>query len=132
MIGFFDTDLGRVQISPSIVRRLIINEVESSRFFRFPGVETGETVGRKSAEKLIRVIFSEGSVETTLVITVRYGARIIKEARELQGKIARALELSAGLVVDAITINVENVFEDTAEQPLLIEHESLRVDAVNQ
>ncbi len=132
MIGFFDNDLGRVQISPSIVRRLIINEVEGSRNFRFPGVESGDTVGRKSAEKLIRVVFNEGSVESTIIVTVRYGARIIKEARDLQGKIARALELSAGLVVQSVIINVENVFEDLAEQPLLLEHESYPFDAVNQ
>lgn len=93
----------------------------------------GETLGRKSSEKLIRVIFNEGSVSATLTVTVRYGTRIIKEARELQCKIARALELSAGLIVDQITINVENVFVDTTEQPLLIEHDTLLIDdAVNQ
>jgi len=133
MIGYFDTDLGRVSISATIVRRFIMKEVEKNHSFRFPGTKQGEPVSRKTAERCIRVNFVEGHVEAILIIAVLYGTRIIKEARELQGKIARTLQLSAGLNVDKISINVESVFEAEPEKtPLLLEHESMRANAVNQ
>jgi len=133
MIGFFDTELGRVQISPTIVRRFIMNEVEESKYFRLAGTKPGEIIPRKIAERCIRVAFQEGSVEATLILTVLYGTRIIKEARELQGKIARSLHLGSGLEVRSIAINVENVFEEDLEQlPLLLEQDTVHADAVNQ
>lgn len=97
MLGYFDTELGRVQISPTIVRRLILNELDKSSVFSFPGVKLNEEVSRKVAEKCIRVNFIDGNVEIILMLSVRYGARIIKDARELQGKIARLVQLQAGL-----------------------------------
>ncbi len=133
MIGYFDTELGRVQISSTIVRRFIMREVEKSPCFRFPGTKPGEPVSRKVAERNIRVNFVEGSIEATLMISVLYGTRIIKEARELQGKITRALQLGAGLNVSKMSINVESVYEETPEDtPLLIDHETVPANAVNQ
>ena len=130
MVGFFENELGRVQISPSIVRRIIMREVENSRCFRFPGMKGGESAGRKIMERCIKVVFVEGSVETTLTLTVLFGTKIIKEARELQGRITRALELTAGLVVNRVALNVENVY--TVDEPLLLEHDTIPVNAVNQ
>jgi uncharacterized alkaline shock family protein YloU len=132
MVGFFDNDLGRVQISSSIVRRIIMREVDGNRFFRFMGQKPPEPVSRKTIERCIKVYFQEGSVEATLTLTVVYGAKIIKEARILQGKIAKTLELTAGLRVKKVAINVENVFVDDDRQPLLLEHEPLQINAVNQ
>jgi len=132
MVGFFDNDLGRVQISSSIVRRIIMREVEGNRFFRFLGQKPGEPVSRKTTERCIKVYFQEGSVESTLTLTVLYGAKIIKEARILQGKIVKALELTAGLRVKKVAINVETVFVEDDQQPLLLEHEPLQISAVNQ
>ncbi len=133
MFGFFDTELGRVQISPTIVRRFILKEVEQNRHFHIAGVKPGEEITRKVIERSIRVNFVEGNVEATLTVNVRYGTRITKEARELQGKIIRTLQLASGLNVTTISINVENVYEDELEnQPLLLEHESLQINAVNQ
>lgn len=132
MVGFFDNDLGRVQISSSIVRRIIMREVDGNRFFRFLGQKPPEPVSRKIIERCIKVYFQEGSVEATLTLTVLYGAKIIKEARILQGKIAKTLELTAGLRVKKVAINVENVFLEDDHQPLLLEHEPLQINAVNQ
>lgn len=133
MVGFFDNDLGRVQISSSIVRRIIMREVEENRYFRFLGQKPGEPVSRKTIERCIKVYFLEGSVEAILTLTVLYGAKIIKEARNLQGKIAKALELTAGLHVKKVAINVENVFVcDDLLQPLLLEQEQYQINAVNQ
>ncbi|MBI1390544.1 MAG: Asp23/Gls24 family envelope stress response protein [bacterium] len=132
MIGFFDTELGRVQISPAIVRRFIIREVAKTHNFRFPGVKPGEDVSRKTSEKFIRINFVEGNVEITLTLSVEFGARIIKEARELQGKIARSIQLGAGINVRHVAVNVESVFEHPKmEEPLLIEHESDEAVVVN-
>ncbi|MGC9327745.1 MAG: Asp23/Gls24 family envelope stress response protein [Candidatus Hinthialibacter sp.] len=132
MVGFFENDLGRVQISPSIIRRIIMREVEGNRYFRFLGQKIGEPVSRKTAERCIKVYFVEGAIEATLTLTVLYGTRIIKEARILQGKMAKALELTAGLHVNKMAINVENVFLEEEQQPLLIEHNSVHINAVNQ
>ena len=122
MIGYFDTELGRVQVSPVIVRRIILSEIESNKYFRIPGSKYGEPISKKLVEKCIRLNFEEGAVEAVLVLSVLYGTRIIKEARDLQGKISRSLQLRAGLSVKKIAINVENVFEQLDEQPLLIEN----------
>ncbi|RJP26753.1 MAG: Asp23/Gls24 family envelope stress response protein [Candidatus Omnitrophota bacterium] len=134
MFGFFDTELGRVQISPTIVRRFILNEVEQSKCFRLAGVKSGEEVNRKTIERSIRVNFVEGRAEAILTLNVLYGTRITKEARELQGKIVRALQLSTGLSVTTISINVENVYEEeeAANPPLLLEHDMVKMNAVNQ
>ncbi len=132
MIGYFDTELGRVQISPSIVRRFIMNEVRKNRFFRFPGIKPKEPMSRKMAERAIRVTFVEGNVEVVLMLSVLYGTRIIKEARALQGTITRALQLGTGLTVNKISINVESVFEEEEEEPLLLDHDSVSANAVNQ
>ncbi len=134
MFGFFDTELGRVQISPTIVRRFILNEIEKSNCFTLPGTKPGELISRKAIERCIRVNFVEGNVEATLTLNVLYGTRITKEARELQGKIIRAIQLGIGLNVATVAINVENVYEDDErlKHPLLIEHDSIKVNAVNQ
>lgn len=133
MIGYFDTELGRVQISPTVVRRFVIREVEKMPIFLFPGLKLGEEISRKASEKNIRINFVEGNVEITLTLSVEFGSRIIKETRELQGRISRAIHLGAGLKVKLVAVNVESVFErkDLGE-PLLIEHEAVGVDAVNQ
>ena len=55
---------------------------------------------------MVCVNFVEGSVEATLILAVLYQSRIIKEARELQGKIVRALQLGTGLNVRKVSINV--------------------------
>lgn len=133
MIGYFDSEHGRVQVSPTIVRRFIQREVEKSRCFRFPGMKNGEPLSRKILERNIRVNFSDGSIEATLIVNVQYGTRIIKEARELQGKIIRSLQIGAGLQILNISINVENVFEEEPhKEPLLLENQKLRADVVNQ
>lgn len=130
MIGFFDTELGRVQISPTVVRRFVIREVEKTEIFLIPGMKPGEDISRKASEKNIRINFVEGNVEITLTLSVKFGSRIIKEARELQGRISRAIHLGAGLKVKHVAVNVESVFEhkDLGE-PLLIEHEHETVGA---
>ena len=76
MIGYFDTELGRVQISASIVRRFISKEVEKSKCFRFPGIKRGEPISRKILERNIRVNFNEGVVDAVIVVNVKYGSRI--------------------------------------------------------
>ncbi|MDX9753738.1 MAG: Asp23/Gls24 family envelope stress response protein [bacterium] len=121
MIGYFDTELGRVQIAPAIVRRIIAKEIDINRFFRISGAKIGEQAPKKVLEKSIRINFEQGTVEIILALTVLYGTRIIKEARELQGTITRVLELQAGLTVRRILINVENVFEQEKDKPLLLE-----------
>lgn len=134
MFGYFDTDLGRVRIAPAIVRGIILQEIRNSECFCLPGTEPGGDAGRKAAERNIRVNFVDGAAEVVLALSVRYGARIIKEARELQGKIARTLQLSAGLPVLKISVNVECVFErPAAGKALPHENEAaMHVDAVNQ
>lgn len=133
MIGYFDTEVGRVQISPTVVRRFIIREVEKTSVFRFPGFKPGEDYNRKAAEKSIRVNFNDGQVEATLTLSVEFGANIIKEARDLQGRITRAIQLGAGLQVQDVAVNVESVFEHSDHnEALLIEHDELGGDAVNQ
>jgi uncharacterized alkaline shock family protein YloU len=122
MIGYFDTDLGRIQIAPTIVRRIILSEIEGNNCFRVNGAKPGEPIPRKIAEKSIRVSFEEGVLETTLLVSVLYGARIIKEARDLQGNIIRAMQFRAGLKVKKVEINVEDVFlSDDVVQPLLLD-----------
>lgn len=131
MIGYFDTELGRVQIAPSIVRRIIAREIENSRYFRISGTKIGEPASKKVLEKSVRLNFEEGTVEAVLAVTVLYGTRIIKEARELQGSITRLLELQAGLTVRRILINVENVFEHEKENALLLEEFKEMPEPVN-
>jgi len=133
MIGYFDAELGRVQISPTIIRSIIMKEVEKNPYFRFPGSKPDEPVSRKILERNIRVNFKEGNVDCTLILDVLYGTRIIKEARELQGKVTKAIQLTAGLNISNIAINVENVFEkEKKEEPILIEHQPVHENAVNQ
>ncbi len=136
MIGYFDAELGRVQISPTIIRSIIMKEIEKNPYFRFPGTKSDEPVSRKILERNIRVNFKEGNVECTLILDVLYGTRIIKEARELQGKVTKAIQLSAGLQINTIAINVENVYEEEkSDEPLLIEHQTnhtMHENAVNQ
>lgn len=131
MLGYFDTELGRVQISPTIVRRLILSELERNRTFSFHGHRRTEEVSRKLAEKCIRVNFIEGQVEVVLHLSVMYGARLIKEARELQGKITRLIQLQAGLHVRTVAINIEGVFEEEPTQPLLLEDEPISANTSN-
>lgn len=137
MLGYFDTELGRVQISPAIVRGIILQEIQKSSSFLLNGTHPLEPVTQKSMERCIRVAFDEGTAEITLILSVRYGARIIKEARELQGNIARNLQLKSGIAAGTISVNVESVHEHKeAEQQLLIDHADAepekQSDAVNQ
>lgn len=137
MLGYFDTELGRVQISPAIVRGIILTEIQKSNSFLLHSSLPHEPVPQKSMERCIRVIFDEGTADINLILSVRYGARIIKEARELQGNIARNLQLKSGIVAGKIAVNVESVHEHLeAEQQLLIdqvdETQEENDDAVNQ
>ena len=113
MEGFFETDLGRVHVHPSIVREVIWPELVATKTMLPANASHGnrdpESL-RKHIDRTIAVQFEDGKVQATIAVQVEYGANIKAEAARLRERVVRALEAITGLEVGDLTINVEKVF----------------------
>lgn len=109
--GYYDTEFGRITVAPEIVERFIVDEVRSSENFRL-GTSRGEGgfFGRRGAG--VRVEFNEGRVVASIPVHVRFKVKIRREARELQGKLVRAISACTGLTVERVAVDVYQVFDD--------------------
>jgi uncharacterized alkaline shock family protein YloU len=113
MNGYYTTENGRISIAPNIVRSFVVKEIDSSFCFRFSptrGEGFGEYFGKRSIDNSVRVSFMEGRADIALHLQVRFGTRIPLKAREMQGRIVRAISLGTGLEVNDIKITVDRVF----------------------
>jgi uncharacterized alkaline shock family protein YloU len=135
MNGFYVTENGRVSIAPNIVRSFVTKEVESCPYFRFSpsrGEGFGEYFGKRSIDNSVRITFADGRAEIALLLQVRFGTRIRLQARELQGRIIRALALGTGLEVQDIKITVDRVYYEPEGAPavpgLLAQPQDIELD----
>ncbi len=120
--GYFETDSGRVSVAPEIVERVVVDELRSSDNFRLGGSRgEGGFFSRRGTG--IRMEFVEGRVAVTLPVHVRFSTKIRREARELQGKLVRAIAAGTGLEVERITIEVHQVFEGDEPEPSAPSHD---------
>ncbi|HOE10152.1 MAG TPA: Asp23/Gls24 family envelope stress response protein [bacterium] len=114
MNGYYMTENGRVSIAPNILKSFVIKELEGSSCFRLcatRGEGLGEYFGKRSLDNSIRVSFTDsGRANISLNLQVLFGTRIRLKARELQGRIARAIALGTGLDVEDVSITVDRVY----------------------
>ncbi len=119
MKGFFESELGRIYIDPSIVIRLcVLPELGLSDVFVLPNgpvpSEPVEQVNRKGVDRYIHVDFNpEGQVLVETRLMVRYGPSIRTSAALFQEKVVRRIEASTGLKVARVDIKIDGVFRPT-------------------
>ena len=129
-IGYFETDNGRVSVAADIVERVIVDELKRSENFRVGGPKSeGGFFGRR--EPGLQLEFNAGRVVATIPVHVRFNTKIRREARDLQGKLVRAVSARTGLEVDRIAVDVYQVFEVDTLAPALPAPEPSPPEAAN-
>jgi uncharacterized alkaline shock family protein YloU len=119
MKGFFETELGKVYIDPTMITRLsILPELALSDVFVLPNgpvsSEPLEIVNRKGADRYIHVEFNgDGMVMVELRLLVRYGPSIRSSAALFQDKITRRVEASTGLKVARVDVKIDGIYRPT-------------------
>jgi uncharacterized alkaline shock family protein YloU len=124
MKGFFESELGRIYIDPSIVTRLcILPELSLSDVFVLPSGPVSsdpvEQVNRKGVDRYLHVDFSaEGQVMIETRLLVRYGPSIRSSAALFQEKIIRRVETATGLKVARVDMKIDGIFRPPAPTAL--------------
>lgn len=112
-MNFEETDLGKIEVSDTVIRDIAIHS-----FVEFMKSSPKDGKIRKEAKNAVNidVIDTEESgkaVRIAVKTRVRYGVSIPDFGRKLQEKLKNDVETFSGLKVDEITINVEDVFEES-------------------
>ena len=137
MKGYFQNELGRVYIDPTIITRLcVLPELSLSDAFVPPRDgpvpdDPYAQVTRKGVERYIQVDFNdEGEVILSLNLLVRYGPPIRSSAARFQEKVIRHIEASTGLKVAKVDMKVDGIYRPSgpaqlppAKEPKKIEME---------
>jgi uncharacterized alkaline shock family protein YloU len=113
MVCYYETEKGRVYLSPDIVRSHIAPEIAKAKCFRPLGyVITDSPLEQdpRELERGIQVESEEGKVIAKVHVEAQYGVSINKEAEKLSANIRRALKLSTGLEVADLVVNIDGVF----------------------
>lgn len=77
------------------------------------GTDIAEFFGKKAISKGVKTHLSETSVEIDIFITVKYGYPVCDVAKEIQTKVAAAIEDMAGMPVTAVNVNISGIaFQD--------------------
>ena len=133
MKGFFETDLGKVYIDPTIITRLcVLPELGLSDVFVLPNGpvsnEPVELVNRKGVDRYVHVEFNpDGLVMVELRLLVRYGPSIRSSAALFQDKVIRRVEASTGLKVARVDVKIDGIYRPPAPAslPAPAEHRAL-------
>jgi uncharacterized alkaline shock family protein YloU len=124
MKGFFETELGKVYIDPSIITRLcVLPEMGLSDVFVLPNGpvsnEPVDLVNRKGVDRYVQVEFNpDGLVMIELRLMVRYGPSIRSSAALFQEKVIRRVEASTGLKVARVDVKIDGIYRPPAPAAL--------------
>ena len=110
--GYFQGDLGKVNIGSDIVRRGVYPEVQNSENLDF---------AHRKQETDVTVEFVEsGTVIIGIAIAVALDTPITREASNLQANVRRSVEALTGLEVEQVNIQVDRVFVKKEKKPAKI------------
>lgn len=121
-IGYpcYDTGLGRIYIKEAIIQDVVKNEIAHSTYFFPPGTEIAYTESMKSSKgmrKHVTVLGTGNRIRIGLSADVLYGIPVQNEARHLQEKIKRSVELATGLSVEAVDLDIKGLVMSVEESP---------------
>jgi uncharacterized alkaline shock family protein YloU len=125
MKGYFESELGKIFIDPSVVTRLcVVPELSLSDVFVLPNgpvpTEPVEQINRKGVDRYIQVQFNaEGEVLIEIRLLVRYGPSIRASAALFQDKVIRRVENATGLKVGRVDIKIDGIFRPAPPTALL-------------
>lgn len=103
-------NIGEVHISDevvAIIAGLAATEIEGVQ--SMAGNITNELVsklGMKNLSKGVKVAISDGSVEVSLALNIKYGYEIPAVSKKVQDKVKSAIETMTGLTVTAVNIKI--------------------------
>lgn len=99
---------GSINISEDVVNGMVktaVAEVEGvSGLSNTAGSELAELIGLKSVSRGIKVQFVEATIVVDVIITVKYGCKIVDVAKAVQDKVISAIQATTG--VEDIVVNV--------------------------
>lgn len=108
----FETNLGKVFVKESIIRDVIIPEVAQSSYFFPPKTRRAHFDREMTASGLrkeISVTNRGPEIDIAMSLDVLYGVPINSEAKHLQDKIKRSVELATGLKVGIVDLTIEGL-----------------------
>jgi uncharacterized alkaline shock family protein YloU len=89
---------GTIRVSPSALTQVVVQAAEAADGARVPRPRRG-----------LEIAIADGHARVELELAARYGAVVPNVAREVQERVAGALEGMCGLVVDAVDVSVEEL-----------------------
>ena len=93
-----DAPVGTITISPGAIAQVVVRAAEAADGARVRRPRRG-----------LEVEVAEGHARVELELAARYGAVLPDVAREVQERVAGALEGMCGLVVDGVDVSVEEL-----------------------
>ena len=89
---------GTIRISPSALTQVVVQAAEAADGARVP-----------RPRRCLELTIADGHARVELELAARYGTVVPNVAREVQERVAGALEGMCGLVVDAVDVSVEEL-----------------------
>jgi uncharacterized alkaline shock family protein YloU len=91
-------EAGTIRVSPSALTQVVVQAAEAADGARVPRPRRG-----------LEIAIADGHARVELELAARYGTVVPNVAREVQERVAGALEGMCGLVVDAVDVSVEEL-----------------------
>jgi len=89
---------GTIRVSPSALTQVVVQAAEAADGARVP-----------RPRRNLELTIADGHARVELELAARYGTVVPNVAREVQERVAGALEGMCGLVVDAVDVSVEEL-----------------------
>jgi uncharacterized alkaline shock family protein YloU len=107
-----EENLGKVTIAPNVLVTIVqktANSVEGVARLseNVPGVQ--RFLGLHTTAEGVRVVIAENQVEADVYLVARRGFDLLQMGRQLQQKIARAIEDIVGMGVAEVNVHIEDI-----------------------
>ncbi len=106
-------EYGSVNISEDVIVSLVqnaVNEVDGvSGFANTAGNELAELLGLKTLQKGIKVQFSDDKITVDVIITVKYGEKILDVAQKVQDSATALILSTTGIDNAEVNVHVSGI-----------------------
>ena len=117
-------NLGTVKISDEVVN--VIAEIAALEIDGVQGMQGGAAAavgnnisqilkGKKATGKSVKVALGEGTAIIDIFLSVEYGRKIPDIVAQVQENVKKTVEAMTGLAVEAVNMNITNIYMPKAE-----------------
>ena len=123
-----EENLGKVAIAPHVLATIVQKTAASVEGVarlseNVPGVQ--RLLGLHTTAEGIRVVIADSQVKADVYLVARRGFDLLQMGRELQHKIARAIEDIVGMEVAEVNVHIEDIATELAHKSRQLEDKAV-------